>query len=167
MFSALRQGATFYILERKEKPILKVGKVESRTEPVSKFGYNATIGVDTTIDVVVSVGDEKMEYKQLPSTLSVATYTDSDIVVSDSREAMLTEVEDMQRKSQDIIDSIDYHKGVLESCDGIIRVLNPQLAKEKATEDKINSLSNEMVNIKNSLTDLRELLVKTLGHKNE
>lgn len=52
------------------------------------------------------------------------------MVVSESRDAMTSEIEAMQRNSHAIVESIDYHRSVLVACDSMLEQLNPQIAKE-------------------------------------
>ncbi len=77
MFSGLRTNSLFYILEKGEKPVLKVGQVSSVSNPSPKYGQYPTTPMfgqqmETVVDVSVKVGDETMEFKQLPSNLSIA-----------------------------------------------------------------------------------------------
>ena len=76
---------------------------------------------------------------------------------------MSAEVEAMLRTSRQIIDSVDYHKRVIESCDKMLRELNPRFAKEKEQEEKIVSLENKMNGVENTLGDIKEMLSKAIG----
>jgi ribosome-associated translation inhibitor RaiA len=120
--------------------------------------------MDTTVDVTVRVGEETLEYKQLPSNLSIANSDQSQVVVSDSRESMTAEVEAMLRTSKGILESIPYHNSVIANCDSILRELNPQFAKEKEQEEKIGLLEQKMGNIETHLAQLTGLLSKQLTH---
>lgn len=54
MFSALRQGSILYILEKGEKPSMKVGQVMSVTQPT----YNNNFLMNgSTVDINVKVGN--------------------------------------------------------------------------------------------------------------
>lgn len=98
MFSALRQGSLFYILEKGESPKLKIGYVVSISSPQPK--YNVPFNTDNTVDITVKVGDENQEFKQIPGSLSIANFGISNIVISESREEMNKEVEAMLRTSK-------------------------------------------------------------------
>ncbi len=104
-----------------------------------------------------------MEFKQLPANLSIANFGSSGVVVSESREAMNAEVEAMLRTSEQVLESIPYHESVIASCDDMLKVLNPQLAKEKAQEEKIGALEQKVSGIEGTLTDIREMLSKALN----
>lgn len=172
MFSGLRQGALFYVLEKNiEKPILKIGQVVNVSNPTPKFGAAMSPafaqGIDTTVDISVKFGDDTAEYKQLPSSLSIANFGNNGIVVSESREAMLTEVEAMQRTSKQILESMDYHTAVMSACDDMLKELNPQFAKEKEQEEKIGALESQMSRVENSLSAITDMLSKALKTSNK
>jgi len=167
MFSALRQSSLFYILDKGEKPTLRVGQVQSVSAPLPKYGAPSIpgqLGIETTVDVKVKVGDETLDFRQLPSNLSIANFGGSGVVVSESREAMACEVESMLRCSKDIIESVDYHESVINSCEEILRTLNPQLAKEKEHDDKITSIESRICGVESSLADMKRMLSNALNN---
>jgi ribosome-associated translation inhibitor RaiA len=118
--------------------------------------------METVVDVSVKVGDETMEFKQLPSNLSIANLGQN-VVVSENKDAMNAEVEAMLRNSRGILESVSYHESVIASCDGILRELNPQLAKEKAQEEKIVGLEDQMGKLSIALSSIQEMLAQALN----
>lgn len=167
MFSGLRTNSLFYILEKGEKPVLKVGQVSSVSNPSPKYGQYPTTPMfgqqmETVVDVSVKVGDETMEFKQLPSNLSIANLGQN-VVVSENKDAMNAEVEAMLRNSRGILESVSYHESVIASCDSILRELNPQLAKEKAQEEKIVGLEDQMGKLSIALSSIQEMLSQALN----
>ena len=66
---------------------------------------------------------------------------------------MTKEVEVTINNSQQIIDSIDYHKSILEAKDNLLSVLNPRFAKDKEQELKLIALENKVDNILNMLSN--------------
>lgn len=168
MFSALRQGSSFFILDKTNVPKLKIGSVVSVSQPMPKYnntyvpGHNYT---ETVVDVVVKVNEEELKFEKLPSNLSIANFGQNGIVVSESKEAMNGEVESMLRNSKNIIESVPYHKDVLIACDEMMKELNPQLAKEKEQEQKIAMLENRMGGMESTLQDIHKLLNSALSNK--
>lgn len=168
MFSALRSGSLFYILEKSDEPKLKIGSVVSVSQPQPKFANSFIPNQqfsEMVVDVVVKVGEEEVKFEKLPSSLSIANFGQGGVVVSESKEAMNTEVESMLRTSKQIIDSIPYHKKVLSVCDAMLRELNPQFAKEKEQEEKIGLLEQKMNGMEGTLSDIREMLNLALNPK--
>lgn len=164
MFSALRQGNLFYVLEKGDSPKLKVGYVVSVSTPQPKYSTNYTqpFSMESTVDITVKVGDENQEFKQVPGSLSIANFGISNIVISESKDEMNKEVDAMLRSSKQIIDSIPYHESVIKSCEEILKELNPQFAKQKDQEDKINNLETKVGGMETTLDEIRQMLSKAL-----
>lgn len=165
MFSALRQGSTIYILRKGEKPELRVGTVASVSDPMPKFGQTPIYGqqMPTTVNITVKVDDSTLTFEKLDSGALIMSYPNENTIVASSREAMSGEVDAMLRTSQQIIDSVPYHKSVLESCDGILRTLNPQFAKEKDREEKMEQLENKVTGMETTLSEIRNMLNAALS----
>ena len=169
MFQSLRQNSLFYVLEKNDDIKLKVGQVVNVSNPQPKYSqfqtsmpYNQQ---EMVVDVKVKLGDETVEFKQLPATLSISD--NNSVVVSESKEAMSAEVEAMLRASNNILESIPYHQKVIANCDIILRELNPQFAKEKEQEEKIGALEERMGNIDDKLNKMFDLLSDTLEYKSK
>lgn len=159
----MRQSGTVYILTKGDTPALKTGVVQSVTSPVTKFGTQLMPGQfqqDTVIDLTVKVGDELLTFKQLPSASVIAS--SGNMVVSESRDAMVAEVENMMRTSKEVLESVDYHRSALEACESIMCSLNPRLAEEKEQKVKIETLERKIGGIEASLENMTEMLSKAL-----
>lgn len=168
MFQGLRQNSLFYILEKGEKPNLKIGQVVSVSNPQQKFPtYIAgqSMNVETTVDVKVQVDNEQMDFQKLPAMMQIANFGNG-IVVSESREAMCGEVDSLLRQSKAIVESVDYHKKVISACDKILAQLNPQIAKEKQQEQDISNLKSDVNGMKGTINDIRDMLQKALNVSN-
>lgn len=171
MFSGLRQNSLFYILEKGDTVSLKIGQVVSVSNPQPKYNQYQPLQPyaqpETTVDIKVKIGDETLDFKQLPSNLSIVNFGQNGMVVSESKEAMCAEVEAMLRNSNSILDSIPYHKKVITSCDEMLRQLNPQFAKEKEQEEKIGVLEQKMGGIENTLSQMMGMLSEAVGPKSK
>ena len=165
MFQGSRQGNLFYILEKGDELKLRVGQVVSVSNPQPKYGQfgapNFGSQPEMTVDVRVKVDEETMDFKQLSASASIAN--SGNVVVSDSKDAMSSEVEGLLRTSKGILDSIPYHEKMLVSCDAILRDLNPTFKKEKEQEEKMTMLEGEVIGIKDTLNEMMGLLSNALG----
>lgn len=163
MFSALRQGAVLYILEKGEFPTIKIGQVESVTQPRSKYNtFNPSIpftaNMDMIVDIIVKIDSEKKEYVGIPSNASIHEY--GNVVVSENRDAMAQEVNNMLQSSKSIIESIDVHKNIITKCEDILKQLDPTYAKQQERDDAIDNLKNEVSSIKENMDQILDLLTK-------
>lgn len=155
MFSALRQGSVVYILEKGENPVLKVGQVVSITQPnySSNFLMNGS-----TIDINVKVNNQNMDFKNVPSSQSVANYNNA--IIAETKELMSNEVDNMLQSSRSIVDSVTYHNNIITSCESILKELNPRFAKEKERDEDINNLKDKMGGIESKMDKILVLLQK-------
>ena len=170
MFQAIRQSSLFYVLDKGgEKPTLKIGQVISVSNPQQKYpNYipGQTPSLETTVDVKVQVDDQQVNFEKLPSTAQIVNFGNEGVVVSDSKEAMCAEVDAMLRHSKGIVESVDYHRGVISSCEEMLTRINPQIAKEKQQEQEIKSLKTEVSGMKGTLSNIETMLSKALGSVN-
>ena len=163
MFKSLRPENTFYIFKKNRTPMLSVGRVVKVSNPVPKYNTSfqtSVNGFETVVDVLVNVDGVENEFKQLPSDRSIFDYEGGTVIVSDDKNVINGEIEAMMNASKNIIDNIDYHKAVVEKCNAILIDLNPQIAKEKKQEEKINSLETKMLGIESTLSDVRNILTQ-------
>ena len=171
MFQSLRPNNQLYIL-RKDKPSLEIGSVVSVSLPVPKYQMQPSFGQpqEMVVDIVAKVNNQDVTYQKIPATSDIADFGNSGIVLSDSREAMNSEVLSLKKKSADIINSIDYHKEVINSCETILSELNPEFAEKQAQQKEINSLREQMAEMTKNMASLMEAnrkLVEAIGNKEE
>lgn len=155
MFSALRQGSVIYILEKGENPGLKVGQVVSITQP--SYSNNFLMN-GSTIDISVKVGEQNMDFKNVPSSQSVTNY--NNVIITETKELMSSEVDNMLQSSKSIVDSVAYHNNVISSCENILKDLNPRFAKEKERDEDISNLKNKIGGIESKMDKILTLLSK-------
>ena len=160
MFSTLRQNSPIYVLDKKDSPVLKKGIIETVSPQRSRTGSFYGQPMDMIVDIRVNIDGTSQEFKNIPASLSIAN--DGNIVISETKEAMSTEVDSMLSISKQILESVDYHKDVIEKCEQILKDLNPQFAKDKLQEEKINSLESRIGGVENTLVDIKDMLSKVL-----
>lgn len=165
MFQGLRTNSLFYVLDKGENPNLRIGQVVSVSNPQTKYpAFNNGFTpqpMETVVDVRVKLDDEEVDFKQLPANGQIAN--DKNLVVSDNKDAMSTEVDAMLRQSKAILESVDYHKRVVDSCEGMLQQLNPQIAKEKEQTEKINKLEGKVSGIEGKIDKMMGWLQQTMN----
>ncbi len=165
MFQGLRTNSLFYVLDKGENPNLRIGQVVSVSNPQTKYptfnnGFTPQ-PMETVVDVKVKLGDEEVDFKQLPANGQIAN--DKNLVVSDNKDAMSAEVDAMLRHSKTVLESVDYHKRVVDSCEGMLQKLNPQIAKEKEQTEKINKLEGKVSGIEGKIDKMMGWLQQTMS----
>lgn len=161
MFQGLRTNSLFYVLDKGENPNLRIGQVVSVSNPQTKYptfnnGFTPQ-PMETVVDVKVKLGDEEVDFKQLPANGQIAN--DKNLVVSDNKDAMSAEVDAMLRQSKAILESVDYNNRVVESCEQ----LNPQIAKEKEQTEKISKLEGKVSGIEGKIDKMMGWLQQTMS----
>ncbi len=165
MFQGLRTNSLFYVLDKGENPNLRIGQVVSVSNPQTKYptfnnGFTPQ-PMETVVDVKVKLGDEEVDFKQLPANGQIAN--DKNLVVSDNKDAMSAEVDAMLRQSKAILESVDYNERVVKSCEGMLQQLNPQIAKEKEQTEKINKLEGKVSGIEGKIDKMMGWLQQTMS----
>lgn len=165
MFQGLRTNSLFYVLDKGENPNLRIGQVVSVSNPQTKYpAFNNGFTpqpMETVVDVKVKLDDEEVDFKQLPANGQIAN--DKNLVVSDNKDDMSAEVDAMLRQSKAILESVDYNKRVVESCEGMLQQLNPQIAKEKEQTEKINKLEGKVSGIEGKIDKMMGWLQQTMS----
>lgn len=161
MFSSLTQGSKLYIYYKGFDARLEVAEVVSKTEPQMQFASPPCGGyVPYTMDITVSTNNGTTTFPGLNSNATFATYNNGEVLISETRETIITEVESAKSNNQEIVDNYDKYVKSIENFDNILKQLNPQYAKEADREKRIGSLENKVVGIEDKIDKVLNLLSK-------
>lgn len=162
MFQNLRQNSQLYIFHKGDKPYLETGYVTSVSPAKPKYGLPPTFGQtqDMVVDVIAKVNGVVVNYNMLPANLDLAdTFSNNEnIVITDNKEAMNSEILALKQKSVDMLNSMDYHKGMITSCDSILNDLNPEYAEKQQQQTEINILKTQMNDVSAALSSLTQMI---------
>lgn len=167
MFSNLRANSQIYILHKEATPYFEVGQVVSVSSPVPKFPVqNFMAPQELVVDVVVKVNGSDITLQKLPANLDVADQgsTSGSIVITTSREAMNAEIDSLRQKSLSIINSVDYHKKIVQDCEVLLQRLNPEFAEQKQQKQEIDNLKQQMSEM---MSGMKELMAQLKGKEDE
>ena len=119
------------------------------------------------VDVVVNIGGQNTNLQGLPAGVDIADFgQNGNIVVSCSRDAMNGELSTLRQKSVDILNSVEYHKGMIESCDKMLNALNPEFAAKQQQEQEIDMMKQQIATMTqnmNTLMQMNQKLMEQLG----
>ena len=153
MFQSLRPNNQIFIL-KKDIPSLEVGSVVSVSNPIPKYPTNFGQPQEMILDLVVKVNGQDIPFQKIPATLDIADFGTSGVVIADNRDAMNSEIASLKQKSRDILQSIDYHKRVVDSCDKMLSDINPEFAEKQAQQAEINALKLQVSDLSKNITEL-------------
>ncbi len=160
MFSTLRKGSSIYILDRTGTPEVKLGYIENVSIPrpmYPTFNPSVSLGTNmqTVVDLTVRIDNENKEFC-VPSNLSIHTY--GDYTLSETKEAMISEVDSLYQNNKDVVDSVPKRQSDMSAYKDILKKLNPVYAKEEERDTRITELSERMDNIQSYLEKIEDLL---------
>ena len=156
MFSALSQGSPVYILDKTSSPQYKVGEIIGVTYPKLNQ-YNLP---QNTVDLKVKIDGETQEFNSIPSINSVVSYNSGKIILSETKQGIQNEVENILQNSKQILDNIDTYKQNISDCETILKQLNPQFAIDKERDERLSSLENRFDGFESKLDKIFNLIQK-------
>ena len=158
MFSTLKQGSIVYILDKGDRLIFKTGQV---TNIIQNTQYNFNPANGGLISITVMASGEKLDFSNLPPNQGSTNYNNGTTLISDNKDAILAEVENIIQHSQSVINSIDYHQSRVTDGEEIVKTLNPRFAKDKERDEEINKINNRINDMDTKLDRLIAALSKS------
>lgn len=172
MFQSVRPNSQIFIFHKGDSPRLETGFVTAQPVTRPKYQVPPTFGQpqEMVVDITAKVNGQTINYAGLPAQSDIAdTISNGDsIVISDSKEAMNAEILSLKQKSLDVINSVDFHRNLANSCDKILSDLNPEFAEKQAQREEIDSLKAQMSEMSKNIGDLMEAnkrLIEQLSKK--
>ena len=170
MLSALRAGTPIYILFKNE-PRFAVGKVSQVSNQYPNFGgytqQPLVPGQNVAVDLAIELDGKVENFQRIPLNSSIAEFPDKGILISETRDGIINEVNAIRSASQTAIEQVDMHRRVVASCDTLLFELNPQLKKEQEQANEIANLKEQLSGMSEQIAALTGMLSKSLGKKKE
>lgn len=157
MFSALRQGNIVYLLDKSNGLTLKSGQVI--TNSGANLMYAAT--PQTVINLTINVAGEHKEFNNIPAMQSSVNYNNGNLILIDNKELAITEVENIVSSSKHILENTSYYEKMVTDGEEVLKILNPQFAKDKARDEEIAQLKDKVGGMENKLDTIIGLLGKS------
>ena len=172
MFQSVRPNSQIFVLHKNDKPYLETGIVSGQPIIKPKYQIPNAFGKpqEMIVDVTVKVNGQDLTYSNLPAQLDISdSYSNGEnIVVSDNREAMNSEILSLKQKSTDIINSKEYNENLIVCYDKILSDLNPEFAEKQAQKEEIEILKSQMSDMSKNIEELmsaNRLLIERLSVK--
>ena len=159
MFSALSQGSLVYIVDKTDGLKYKTGEVIGAQNNGfgSQFGTTA-FAPNGTLTLKVKVGENIIDYPEVPRNGSIASYNNGATIVCETKEALITEIEKALQNANQILTDRPKYEMQVKDCEAILKELNPVFAKDKERDDKINTLDNKVSSMENKLDKILNVL---------
>lgn len=157
MFSALRQGNIVYILDKTDGLTLKKAQVVSNS--MANMVYN--INPNSVLTLTLDINGETKEFNNIPAMQSSINYNNGKLMLIDNQELASTEVENIVKSSKDILENTEYYEKLVIDGEEALKLLNPQFAKDKARDDEITALKQQVGGMEIKLDAIIGLLNKS------
>lgn len=150
-FQNLRNNHQIYILHKDANPTLEIGKITNISVPVPKYGANSMYN-DLVLDITADISGKITNFQKIPANSEIADFGNN-IVIATNKEAMNSEIMSMKQRSLDIINSIEQHQSIIDGCDQILQVLNPEIAEKQRQEQENRELREEINTLKEMFSE--------------
>ena len=165
MFQSVRPNSPIYVLHKGDNTRLETGYVVNQPIPRAKYQIPHSFGQpqEMIVDLVVKLNDMTVNYNSLPAQADISdSYSNGEnIVISDSRDAMNAEIMSSKQKSIDVINSVSYHKSLIEKYDKLLSDFNPEVAEKQAQQQEMATMREKM----DEITRTMALLVEQIQSK--
>lgn len=157
MFSALNQGSFVYILDKTKGIKFKIGEVIGTTNP-NQNNYPVNQIPNQPINLKVKVEDTVYDFNAISSSASLVTYDNGRFVISETKQGLQSEVYAILQNRKNIIENIPQYKNDIVECETVLKDLNPEFAKDKERDERIDSLSTQVTNMQSTLDKIVNLI---------
>lgn len=169
MLYGLRQGSNLFVLYKGE-PRVETLEVVSVSNPVPQFPtYSAGSPLaqpSRIVDIVARRGNEQVKFEKVPADVPIADFgPNSGIVLSESKDAIITEIDALKKSSERALADVKRHQKVVSECDKMLKELNPALEREAENmarldnlEQRLEGLTSGMASLDGTLNEIRALL---------
>ena len=159
-----------YVLYKNE-PRFAVGKVaQVSNQYPPQFNFQQPINpsnMGMMVDLSIEVDGKTETYPRIPINSSIAEFPDKGVILSETRDGIVNEINVIRNASQTAIDQVDLHKRIIASCEQLLLDLNPQLRHEQEQAGKIARLEEQLAGMSDQIAALTGMLSKSLGKKKE
>jgi hypothetical protein len=167
MLSNLRPGTPVYILYKNE-PRFAVGKLTQVSNQYPNLGYQQqplVPGNNLAVNIAIEVDGKVETYERIPLNSTIAEFPDKGVLISETRDGIINEVNAIRSASVTALQQVDMHKNVIASCDSLLFELNPQLKKDQEQAQEIATLKEQIAGMSDQIAALTGMLSKSLGKK--
>jgi len=168
MLSGLRPGTPIYILYKNE-PRFAVAKVAQVSNQYPQYNFQQPLnpGNGPVVDLAIEVDGKTETYPRIPMNTTIAEFPDRGVIISETREGIINEVNVIRGASQTAIEQLPIHQKRIEICDQLLIDLNPQMKYDQEQANRISSLERQLAGMSDQIAALSGMLSKTLGKKKE
>lgn len=168
MFKNLRQGQSLYILHKENKLYHEIATIVSVDNLRAKSPIPGMIPYaqqEMLVDIKAKIGSDNLTLPAVPADLIITDYKPSNgekLVLSCDLATFNSEINSIMQQSKQELARTDHNKSVIEGCEKMLVVLNPEFAREKERESEMANMRNEMSELKGTNEKLMSMMKELL-----
>nr|DAD76074.1 MAG TPA: hypothetical protein [Podoviridae sp. ctIi96] len=179
MFKNLRQGQSLYILHKDDNTLHKetelyhevatIISVENLRAKSPMPGMIPYMPQEMLVDIKAKSGNDNLFLPEVPADLVITDYKPNNgekLVLSCDLAAFNSEIDSIKQQSKQELDRTDYNISIIDRCEKIQVVLNPEFAREKERESEMANMKSEMSEMKEANARLVAMVEKLVGSLN-
>lgn len=154
LFKDLKQNYQVFMLNTQDMTFNQ-GKVVSVSFPHFDMNNHSMVGIGSnSTNMVVDITlefDGKTSTYVIPENISITRTGNGNLILATEKEGIVREIEALKSSSEQVLASVDYHKGVVEKADKLLAEFNPILKERQATEQRFKQIENNVGEMKQML----------------
>ena len=168
MLSNLRPGAPVYVIYRNGPRVTtaKVAQLSSQYPPQFNFQMPPAGTLSPMFDLSLDIDGKAETFQRIPINTSVAEFPDRGIIISETREGVINEINAMHNLATSELEKRPYWEGVQSTCKKILVELNPEAKREQEQAKEIAALKEQIKGMTDQLAGLSGML-KSMGKNQE
>lgn len=146
----------------------KVAQISSQYPP--QFNYQSPTNpasLSPLFNLSLEIDGKTEIFERIPINTAVAEFPDKGLVVSETRDGVVNEVQAMRSLAAAELDKRSYYEQTVVNCDQILSDINPEIKREKEQASKIAKLEEQISGMSDQIAALTGLISKSLGKKKE
>lgn len=166
MFKDLKKGSVIYVLDTSDKPKFYKSIVSSVSEPFFpqlQPGQPYPQFQQKLVNIVANVNGINENYQMLPENFEITTA--NNLTIACSPDLLSKHVESMMRNSSEVLESVDKHKEIVDTCEEILKELSPAYAQVKEQDQKIGNLEKKIGGLEEGMGELKDMLKQALSNQ--
>lgn len=88
------------------------------------------------------------------------SYNNGNLIIAESKQTIQSEVEATLQHANYVIEHIEDYKNQITKCEEVLKELNPQFAKDKARDERIAGIENEVAGMKGDIAKILAAVTK-------
>lgn len=160
----IAQGASLYILNRKEPSVITATVVSVSQPHVAKAAQaNPALALQGfVVDLTLTAGNETTTI-EFPVNSASANYPEKGWFVSNDRLALTREIESMANMSRQVLSQVPMHQKIVQGCEALLVQVNPERQKEAQQAEEIAALKAQIEEMRRGYSDTGNKLDKVLA----